>query len=106
MVLYWTPPFQREKENTQVFRIKDFPLTTKYRSNEKIQGLFSFYHHHSHSSPAESTNSIVYNRVQGMGFISLLERMRAVCKYFEDELITVRDHLCFLLLAKKARGKE
>lgn len=27
--------------------------------------------------------------------------MKAVCKYFEDELITVRDHLCFLLLAKK-----
>lgn len=40
MVLYLTPSFQGEKENTKVFRLKDFPLTTKQRSNEKMQGFF------------------------------------------------------------------
>lgn len=41
-----------------------------------------------------------------MAFISLVEKMRAIFKYFEDELITARDHLCFLLLGKMAKERE
>lgn len=41
-----------------------------------------------------------------MAFNSLAEKMRAIWKYFEAELITARDVLCFLLLGKIAKEKE
>lgn len=41
-----------------------------------------------------------------MAFISLVEKMRAICKYFKDEVITTSDHLCFLLLGKIAKERE
>lgn len=41
-----------------------------------------------------------------MAFISLVEKMRAISKYFEDELITARDHLCLLLLGKIAKENK
>lgn len=71
--------------------------------------VFFLFLHHSHPSPAESksaTHCIVYKRIHGMAFISLVEKMRVIWKNFEAELITARDNLCFLLLGKVAKEKE